>query len=163
MDLLGKMGDEGTRRHRHGIGRIELVARANPPRALEHSDEAVVGVKVRAAEVVARELFVYDDVETGFFRITDQYRAPIPTSALPLDLIRQLVDDRCWIELHGVCCSSSRHHRADHNGYTDRVEIESQFGSHCTFPLLLQRTRACIQLGGVRQGTEQNQTRNTVL
>jgi hypothetical protein len=65
MDLLGKMGDEGTRRHRHGIGRIELVARANPPRALEHSDEAVVWVKVRTAEVVACEPFVDNDIKAG--------------------------------------------------------------------------------------------------
>ena len=29
--------------------------------------------------------------------------------------------------------------------------------------IFLSLTRACIQLGGVCQGTEQNQTRNTVL
>src|SRR6202011_3512748 len=118
MDLLGKMGDEGTRRHRHGIGRIELVARANPPRALEHSDEAVVWVKVRTAEVVACEPFVDNDIKAGFFRIADQYRAPIPTSALPLDLIRQLVDDRCRMEFHRVCCSGTEDHRTDHNSCT---------------------------------------------
>src|SRR4029077_8434661 len=40
-------------------------------------------------------------------------------------------------------------------------------GSHQRFSVLVAKygatTRACIQLGGFAQGTEQNQTRNTVL
>ena len=37
-------------------------------------------------------------------------------------------------------------------------EVIKKHGGH-----FVVRTRACIQLGGVCQGTEQNQTRNTVL
>jgi len=42
-------------------------------------------------------------------------------------------------------------------GKTTKAEVKATFGEPSS------TTRACIQLGGVCQGTEQNQTRNTVL
>src|SRR6516164_9317628 len=42
VHLLAEMGDEGSRRHGYGIGRIELIAGSDPPCALEHRNESVV-------------------------------------------------------------------------------------------------------------------------
>src|ERR1043165_8047143 len=56
VDLPAQMGDEAAGRHRHReVGGIELLAAADPPGALQHGDEAVVGMEVRLAEVVALE------------------------------------------------------------------------------------------------------------
>jgi len=52
MHLLSVMGHKSARRHRHrGIG-IEFGAGADPPCSLEHGDEAVVRMELRAAEMI---------------------------------------------------------------------------------------------------------------
>jgi len=43
MHLLAEMGDEGTCGHGHCIGRIELIAGTDPPRALEQDNKTVMG------------------------------------------------------------------------------------------------------------------------
>src|SRR3979411_127411 len=63
MHLLAEMGHEGAFPHRHRVGGIELVAGADPPGALEHRDEAVVGMEMRAAEIIAGAPFVDDAVQ----------------------------------------------------------------------------------------------------
>src|SRR5216684_4659176 len=73
MHLLGEMRDERAGGHRYREIRIELVARGDPPGALDHGDEAIVRMKVRAAEV-ARPEPVHDHVQAGFFRIADEHR-----------------------------------------------------------------------------------------
>src|SRR5437899_6041369 len=55
MHLLGEMRDERAGGHRHREIRIELVARGDPPGALDHGDEAIVPMKMRAAEVARPE------------------------------------------------------------------------------------------------------------
>src|SRR5262249_11667050 len=55
VHLLAEMGHERPLAHRHRLVGVELVAGADPPGALEHRDEAVVGVEMRAAEIVAVE------------------------------------------------------------------------------------------------------------
>src|SRR5215471_8212845 len=97
VHLLAEMGDEGTCWHRYGIGRVKFIAGTDPPRALEHGDEAVVGMKMRATEVITCEPFVDHDIKAGLFRVADKHRVAVTTGTLPLDLIRQFVDDRCWI------------------------------------------------------------------
>src|SRR5712692_7911319 len=73
MHLLGEMRDERAGGHRHREARIELVARGDPPGALDHGDETVVGMKVRPAEVARLEA-VHDHVQPGLFRIADEHR-----------------------------------------------------------------------------------------
>jgi hypothetical protein len=97
VHLLAEMGDEATCGHGHGIGRIELITGTDPPRALEHRDETVVGMKMRATEVVTCEPFVDHDIKAGLFRVADEHRVAITTGTLPLDLVRQFVDNCCWI------------------------------------------------------------------
>src|SRR5262249_9297438 len=55
MHLLGEMGDEGARRHGNHVDFVVLVAGCHPPCALNHGDEAVVGMEVRLAEVARLE------------------------------------------------------------------------------------------------------------
>src|SRR5437660_9622766 len=51
MHLLAVVRDESAGWHRHGGAGVELVAGSDPPRALDHRDKAIVGMKVRTAEV----------------------------------------------------------------------------------------------------------------
>src|SRR5262249_48132832 len=52
VHALAEMSDERTRLRRHRqVGRIELIAGADPPDTVEHVDEAVVGMEMRTAEV----------------------------------------------------------------------------------------------------------------
>src|SRR3984893_1810750 len=97
VHLLAEMGDKGTCGHWHGIGRVELIACTDPPRALEHGDEAVVGMKMWATEVVTCEPFVDHDIKARLLRVADEHRVAVTTVTLPLDLISQFVDDCCWI------------------------------------------------------------------
>src|SRR5215831_6184231 len=97
VHLFAEMGDEGTGGHRHGIGRIELIAGTNPPRALEHRDETIVGMKMWATEVVTCQPFVDHDIKARLFRVADEHRVAVTTGTLPLDLVRQFVDNCCWI------------------------------------------------------------------
>jgi len=67
VHLLAEMSGEATCGHGDGIGRIELITGTDPPRALEHRDETVVGMKMRATEVVTCEPFVDHDIKAGLF------------------------------------------------------------------------------------------------
>src|SRR5215831_19603239 len=62
MHLLAEMGDETAARHGHHIVFVDFVAGCDPPRALDHGDEAIVGMEMRLAEV-ARLESIEDDVE----------------------------------------------------------------------------------------------------
>src|SRR5215475_5032063 len=54
MHLLAVVGYKAARRHRDGVVlRIEFRTRAYPPGALQHDDVAVVGMKMRMAEMIA--------------------------------------------------------------------------------------------------------------
>src|SRR6185312_15056009 len=100
VHLLGEMGHKGAGPHRYRAVRIPLAAAADPPRALQHRDEAVVGMEMRLAEVIALEPLVHHDVEAGLIGITSQYDAGIAVArGLQLDLVRHLVDHRLRIEL----------------------------------------------------------------
>src|SRR5215469_7913890 len=100
MHLLAEMGHERPRVHRHRIVGIPLVAGADPPGALEHRDEAVIGMEMRMAEIVPGEPLVDHHVEPGLFRIADQYAVAAAAGAFPLDLVGQLEDQSLRIELH---------------------------------------------------------------
>src|SRR5215469_1369490 len=100
VHLLAVVGHERPRVHRHRILRIELVAGADPPGALEHRDEAVIGMEMRPAEIVPGEPLVDHDVEPGLFRIADQHAVAVAAGAFPLDLVGQLEGQGLWIELH---------------------------------------------------------------
>src|SRR5215831_1228153 len=78
VHLLAEMGDEGTCWHRYGIGRVKFIAGTDPPRALEHGDEAVVGMKMRATEVITCEPFVDHDIKAGLFRVADSTALRLP-------------------------------------------------------------------------------------
>src|SRR5256885_6874527 len=56
MYLFAEVRDKASRRHRRGVGRIEFRSRTNPPSALQHGDETVVGVEVGRSEEHTSEL-----------------------------------------------------------------------------------------------------------
>src|SRR5262245_59274357 len=55
VHLFAEMGDEAARGHGLHVVLVDLVAGRHPPGALEHGDDAVVGMKVRLAEVAGLE------------------------------------------------------------------------------------------------------------
>ena len=54
-------------------------------------------MKMRATEVVTCEPFVDHDIKARLFWVADEHRAAVTAGTLPLDLIRQFVDDCRWI------------------------------------------------------------------
>jgi hypothetical protein len=73
---------------------------ADPPCTLQHDDVAVVGVEVRAAEMIALGPLVVDHVEAGFCGISHDNSALRAGSVdrAPGNLVRQFVDDGGRIE-----------------------------------------------------------------
>src|SRR5205807_5336251 len=110
----------GALMRRHRSGGIELAPAADPPGALEHGDEAIVGMEVRTAEVVALEPFVDHQVEPGPVGIAGQHGAAVAAGALPLDVVRQLVDHRLRIELGRAGGPGRERARAEGRAYCDR-------------------------------------------
>src|SRR5262249_31753404 len=90
VHLLAEMGHEGAGAHRDRVVQIPLAAAADPPGALQHRDEAIVGMEVRLAEVIALEPLVHDDVEPGLTGIAGQHGAGIAVAGgLQVDLVGQ--------------------------------------------------------------------------
>src|SRR5205814_6298051 len=56
VHLSGEMGNEGAGRHGNRTGGIELAPGPDPPGSLDNGNEAVVGVKMRAAHVARQPL-----------------------------------------------------------------------------------------------------------
>src|SRR5882762_5805761 len=73
MNLLAIMGDEAASRHSHGalIG-VELASRADIPSPLKHGDKAVVGMKMRPAEMVSFRPFRHHGIKARFGWIANQ-------------------------------------------------------------------------------------------
>src|ERR1700719_720362 len=59
MNFVLVVRDETSGRHRLHAVSIVLAARVHPPRSLQHGDESVVGMKVRAAVVMRLPLDQY--------------------------------------------------------------------------------------------------------
>src|SRR6185437_13732427 len=51
-------------RHRNRAAGVEFRAGADPPRSLQHGDEAVMRMEVRSAEVIARSPLYHDGIES---------------------------------------------------------------------------------------------------
>src|SRR4029077_17812694 len=64
---------ETPRRHRNRAVGIEFRAGADPRRSLEHGDEAVVGMEVRPAEMIARGPLDHNRIESRFRRFAGQH------------------------------------------------------------------------------------------
>src|SRR5262249_46993233 len=61
VHLFGKMRDETTGAHRRHVLLVgALVAGGHPPGALDHGDEAVVGMEMRLAEIARLEPVEHD-------------------------------------------------------------------------------------------------------
>jgi hypothetical protein len=104
MHLFGVMGDERSGPHRDRVVGIELSAGANPPRPFRHHEEAIIGMKMRAAEIAGQPLDEHD-VEPGLGGVAGQdcsLCARHPQGILPLDLLRQLEGDGRLIELERI-------------------------------------------------------------
>src|SRR5262245_14512446 len=150
MHLLAEMGNEGAGWHRNAVVRIEGRSAAHPPGAVEDGDEAVVGMEVRLAEVVALEPLVADDVEPRLRRIAYQHRVLRARGGrrIPFDLIRPLVDDRRRIELgsdggrRGAC----REYRSN-----QQETPRAQWRRHSFLPFF-QRLLGCAKHNPVRTG-----------
>src|SRR3954452_13173011 len=101
VHLLAVVGNDSAGRHGDGVVRIELVAGADPPSALEHGDEPVVWMEMRAAEIVAIQPFVENDIQTFLGRIANQHCILIARTrrAFPFDLVGKNKGDCRWIEL----------------------------------------------------------------
>src|SRR3984957_2078092 len=115
MHLLAEMRHEASGGHRGRIGGIEFRARAHPPGALDHGNEAVVGMEMRPAEMIARGPFYVDGIESRLGRIANQdsHLRAFVADRTPLNLVRQFVDHRGGIELGGGA-------DAQHAGESDR-------------------------------------------
>src|SRR5262249_5413725 len=72
MHLLAEMRDETAARHGDHIVFVDFVAGCDPPRALDHGDEAIVGMEMRLAEVAGLES-IEDDVGPALGRIALQH------------------------------------------------------------------------------------------
>src|ERR1700693_497418 len=97
MNLLPKMRDEASRRDRYRALRIELRARAHPPRPRNNVNKPVIRMEVRMAHVM-RGPFHQDNVQTRLFRIAEQNRRLRASwTVLPLDLLRQSVGYGCRV------------------------------------------------------------------
>src|SRR5262249_25074377 len=95
MHLLAEMGDEAARGHGLHVVLVDLVAGRDPPGALEHGDEAVIGVEVRLAEIAGLEP-IERHVESSLGRVAVQHHLVRPRGAgriAPLVLIGRGVDD----------------------------------------------------------------------
>src|SRR5262249_43779846 len=95
MHLPAEMRDETAARHGHHIVFVDFVAGCDPPRAVDHGDEAIVGMEMRLAEVAGLES-IEDDVEPALGRIAlqdDLVGAGGAGRIAPLVLIGQSVDD----------------------------------------------------------------------
>src|SRR5262249_20506178 len=119
VHALGPVIDERAGRHRHRRVRIVGAARADPPRALDHGDEAVVRMPVRPAHI-AGQPFGQHHVEAAFLvRIALQHRlldARIVRVVLPRDLIWQLERHGAGIELDGAARRDRRGERHRNSG-----------------------------------------------
>src|SRR5262249_5824760 len=119
VHALGPVVDERAGRHRHRRVRIVGAARADPPRALDHGDEAVVRMPVRPAHI-AGQPFGQHHVEAAFLvRIALQHRlldARIVRVVLPRDLIWQLERHGAGIELDGAARRDRRGERHRNSG-----------------------------------------------
>src|SRR5215470_11127731 len=66
MHLLTVMGHETAGRHwNSAVLGVEFRTGTYPPGALQHDDVAVVGMEMRAAEMIALGPFGIDDVKAG--------------------------------------------------------------------------------------------------
>ena len=59
------MRDHRAGAERHGGTGVEMRTRADPPGALDDGDEAVIGMKMRSAEIIAGEPFGEHDIKAG--------------------------------------------------------------------------------------------------
>src|SRR5207244_704846 len=83
MHLLGEMGDKAAGRHRRRVGGVEFRPRADPPRALQNDDVAVVGVEVRAAVMIAVGPLVVHHIEAGLSSAAEEMLSmPAKTSGV---------------------------------------------------------------------------------
>src|SRR5262249_20037040 len=105
------MGHVGPGRQGHGVVWIERGSASHPPASGDDCDEAIVGMEVRPAEMIALEPLVADDVKPRFRWIAYHYRVlrACRGRRAPLDLIGQSVDEHRRIEFDG----SARRRRAE--------------------------------------------------
>src|SRR5262249_41727297 len=101
MHLLAEMGDEGAGRQRNAVIGIECCSAAHPPRPAEDGDEAIVGMEMRPAEMVALEPLVEHDIKSSLRRVAYEYRVLRAGGAwrIPFDLVRQFVGESRRVEL----------------------------------------------------------------
>src|SRR5215510_9045304 len=85
--LAAIVDDVAPGRRRYRALRIEFLARAHPPRAGQHREEAVIGVEVRPAHVPGKPLHT-DDVRAGLARIAEEHGGFVRAGRVldPLDL-----------------------------------------------------------------------------
>src|SRR5262245_60870102 len=87
VDLAAVVDDVAARGCRYRALRIELLARAHPPGARQHREEAIVGMEVRPTHVPGKPLHT-DDVRTGLARIAEEHGGLVRAGRIldPLDL-----------------------------------------------------------------------------
>src|SRR5262245_20651309 len=104
MHLLAEMGDEGAGRQRNAVIGIECCSATHPPRPAVDGDEAIVGMEMRPAEMVALEPLVEHDVKSGLRRVAYEHRVLRAGGAwrIPFDLVRQFVGESRGIEFSGI-------------------------------------------------------------
>jgi hypothetical protein len=102
MHLEGVIDHEGALGQLDRAGRIDHRAGAFPPGAVDHGDDAIVGMEVRTAEAIRLELVDVDVQRAGLLGVAIEHR-PVGRDLVgrigPHELIGRLEDDGLGIEL----------------------------------------------------------------
>src|SRR4029450_2596345 len=103
VHAVGEVGDEGASLHWHARVLVPGGTGADPPRAAEDEDEAVIRMEMRFREIVTLVPLGDAAVEVAFLgRVAPEARAivrPRIAGVTPLVLLGRLVDERLRIEL----------------------------------------------------------------
>ncbi len=102
VHLEGVIDHEGALGQPHRAGGIDHRAGAFPSGAVDHSDDAVIGMDVRTAEAVRLELVDVDVERAGLLRIAVEHGAvglDLVGRIGPHELVRRLEDDGLGVEL----------------------------------------------------------------
>ena len=138
VDRTGLVKHVAACGHGHGALGIVFLTRADPPRARDHHEEAIVRVEVRTAHVAGKPP-QSDHVRTGLLRIAKQHGRLLRASCVlhPLDVVRcgdlhALADDllrraKRRPEHHRADCESYRASRSSH-GASPGARTISRFG-----------------------------------
>jgi hypothetical protein len=148
------MGDKGAGGKANAVVGIECRSAAHPPRPAQHGDEAVVGMEVRPAEMVALEPFDAHDVKPRLRRVAHEHRVLHAGGAgrIPFDLVGQFVGDSRRIEL-GRSAGHRQGQRRCRSG--EQQAAQAHVSSHPFLPIgSLLEVESIVPVGAAGKGRD---------